>query len=342
MFLQTNYFLKALVPSQNSFEEEFLAAVPQKLVLTGYSRKSLAPILNNAITLAKEKDLPIEVIHHPLDNAVQGIFLPTRATAIYCEDFFKENVLCHLTDYAEDACENLHAALYKAKTSFEKAHKLHDSKEEIYTKHMDFELADILADAVTKRLLRNQTVLPFAEGSVKHRYFGAPLAAENIDYIENLTGSLGKRYLIKGRPGSGKSTFLKRIAKALTNSGIDLELYHCSMDANSLDMVVARELDVCLFDCTPPHAYAPLAPRDEVIDLYKECLPPDIDKTFAAELQEIDLAYKAQIEEGRQLLKALLDAEEALYEALPPVSEKQKERLSQTICTTLFSKNDQI
>lgn len=82
--------------------------------------------------------------------------------------------------------------------------------------------------------------------------------------------------VLKGGPGTGKSSFMRRIAKHLVSLGYDTELLHCSSDPNSLDGVCAREPGFLILDGTSPHVVDPKAPGavDEIINLgdcwYKE------------------------------------------------------------------------
>ena len=50
---------------------------------------------------------------------------------------------------------------------------------------------------------------------------------------------------------------MKRIAAAAQENGFDVEFYRCSLDPNSCDMVLIRELGFCVFDSTAPHEYFP-------------------------------------------------------------------------------------
>ena len=62
-----------------------------------------------------------------------------------------------------------------------------------------------------------------------------------MNHIQDLTEGF-KRYMIKGRPGTGKSTLLKELAKKSETLGYDTEIYHCSFDPQSLDMVLIQSL----------------------------------------------------------------------------------------------------
>ncbi|MDL2232423.1 AAA family ATPase [Ruminococcaceae bacterium OttesenSCG-928-L11] len=60
-------------------------------------------------------------------------------------------------------------------------------------------------------------------------------------------------FVIKGGPGTGKSTMLKRIAAHLTQKGHPVEYIHCTSDVNSLDGVICPSLKLSFADGTPPH-----------------------------------------------------------------------------------------
>ncbi len=66
-------------------------------------------------------------------------------------------------------------------------------------------------------------------------------------------------YIIKGGPGTGKSSLMKRIANELCD--IDMpDLYYCSSDPASLDAVVFNKLKVIVIDGTAPHVVEPVYP----------------------------------------------------------------------------------
>ena len=59
-------------------------------------------------------------------------------------------------------------------------------------------------------------------------------------------------FLIKGGPGTGKSSFLKKVAAQYASE--TMELFPCSSDPQSLDAVVLPERGISLMDATAPHA----------------------------------------------------------------------------------------
>ena len=60
-------------------------------------------------------------------------------------------------------------------------------------------------------------------------------------------------WVLKGGPGCGKSTFMKRIGEAGEDAGEEVEYIHCSGDPDSLDGVYLPQRHVAYVDGTAPH-----------------------------------------------------------------------------------------
>ncbi len=67
-------------------------------------------------------------------------------------------------------------------------------------------------------------------------------------------------YILKGGPGSGKSTLMKGIAFAAQANGYLAETFLCSSDTSSLDGVKIPALGISVLDGTAPHATDPRYP----------------------------------------------------------------------------------
>ncbi len=74
---------------------------------------------------------------------------------------------------------------------------------------------------------------------------------------------------IKGGPGTGKSSLMKRVGQYFNEKGYDIEYHHCSSDNNSLDGIVIKGLNVALLDGTSPHIVDPVNPGavDEILNM---------------------------------------------------------------------------
>lgn len=66
--------------------------------------------------------------------------------------------------------------------------------------------------------------------------------------------------VIKGGPGTGKSTLMRRLSDALSDDCKVIEEIHCSSDTDSLDGVIFPEFKLSIADGTPPHALEPRYP----------------------------------------------------------------------------------
>lgn len=74
-------------------------------------------------------------------------------------------------------------------------------------------------------------------------------------------------YILKGGPGTGKSTLMKKTAEHFKDS--PLSLYRCSSDINSLDAVVIEDKKIIIVDGTSPHVFDPIYPgvSQEIVNL---------------------------------------------------------------------------
>ena len=105
--------------------------------------------------------------------------------------------------------------------------------------------------------------------SEKLFFIGANTSGGFVGYMNEILCGLEKVYIIKGGPGTGKSTLMKKIAKSAKEKGFEPELYYCSSDSDSLDGVVIRSVGVGIIDGTSPHCVDPQYPgaREEIINL---------------------------------------------------------------------------
>lgn len=80
-----------------------------------------------------------------------------------------------------------------------------------------------------------------------------------FDELYNPYKSTGA-YIIKGGPGTGKSTFIRKIAEAFEKSGFDTERVYCSSDPDSLDALLVPDAGFSVCDGTAPHIMEPRFP----------------------------------------------------------------------------------
>ncbi len=127
-----------------------------------------------------------------------------------------------------------------------------------------------------------------------------------------------RMYYIKGGPGVGKSTLMKRFAKAAEQKGLEVVYFHCSSDPDSLDGISLPALGVGMMDATAPHVYDPVLPgaRDTLVSL-GDFLD---EKALAPHVREIDAVQK-QISARFARCYRYLAASEQVLHAAPPAAE---------------------
>lgn len=226
------------------------------------------------------------------NNADELILNPTKPDAV-CGCIWRGKqmgLFCESSARTPKNCE----AIYKA---YSEAKKIHDEWEKIYISNMNAEALNKYTKQIIEEILDGKSADKLSKN--RNRFFGASTSCGSVNFIDDLTEDLNKRYFIKGRPGTGKSTFLKRLREAVQNKGFDTETYYCSFDPQSLDMVIVRELSLCVFDSTAPHEKFPESERDIILDFYKEAELEGVDEKYKSELSEIAAQYEEKIKEGK-------------------------------------------
>ena len=97
----------------------------------------------------------------------------------------------------------------------------------------------------------------------KIEYFlGANSDKGFVSYFEQLqAGNSDLQLLIlKGGPGSGKSSLMKKVAKYAKGLGHDIEYIRCASDPDSLDAIIDQTAGFAMMDGTSPHISDPSVP----------------------------------------------------------------------------------
>lgn len=110
-----------------------------------------------------------------------------------------------------------------------------------------------------------------SEGRARHLFAGGNTALGFFSYYDNILSQeeAERIFILKGGPGTGKSTLMKRVAEEMLESGLEVEFYHCSSDSRSLDAVRIPMKRVAIIDGTAPHVVDPKTPGavDRIINL---------------------------------------------------------------------------
>lgn len=329
-----HFLIQSNVPRAVSYYQSNFGPLDKTIRMSGYPHRVLEEILTGVYQQAQQEGTPVQIIHNCLDNSVQGIILPALSAGVCGIDVYDSEEHSLLALSQPTAFSAILKNLEAARETYVKARAIHDEQEKVYISNMNFEAADSLTKETIHLLLNGKE--SNHEGRATNRFFGAATVNGNINYIPEVTRGIAKRYFIKGRPGTGKSTFLKRIAQEALARGFDTEIYHCSLDPDSLDLVAIRELNICLFDSTAPHEYFPTLPEDEIIDIYQKCVTPGTDEKYREELDSLQTVYREMLQNAAVYLQNMKKALDQFNETLPSLSEADISSLTEQLIQELF------
>ena len=137
-------------------------------------------------------------------------------------------------------------------------------------------------------------------------FLGANTARGFYSLYDELADPLaGDRvWYIKGGPGNGKSTFMRRVADAAENAGKTVERFPCSGDPDSLDGIYIRQDRTAYVDATSPHVREPILPgaSGRYLDLSAFYKPGLEEK--AADIHRLFSFYREKYARCYELLRA--------------------------------------
>ena len=97
-------------------------------------------------------------------------------------------------------------------------------------------------------------------GRIINFYAGGNTARGFANLFESSLQGLERVYILKGGPGTGKSSLIQEIGDHLVKGGHDIWYIHCASDNAWLDGLVVPALKVGIVDGTAPHVIEPKLP----------------------------------------------------------------------------------
>ncbi|MCJ8012456.1 hypothetical protein MUG84_12000 [Paenibacillus sp. KQZ6P-2] len=313
--------------------DSVLSGLDTVFVINGRSGSGTSQLLSELAEAWEDTNWTKHYIHEALDhNRLEGIILEEARIAIidgnaWSADPILEGTELRILDISQalrdelleeaeegtEAEEQEMASLYKnAYDSFLRTLRIHDEWEKFYIDNLDREEANQITSEFADEYL-----IPIStkKAKITRRFLGAATCQGAVDYVPNLTESLRTRIFVKGRPGSGKSTMFKKLAKEAEARGIDTEIYHCGFDPNSLDMLIFPELSLAIFDSTAPHEHFPSREGDSILDVYELAIHEGTDEAYAEEISEIRGRYASSMKSSIAILSDVKRIRDEAWEA---------------------------
>ena len=106
-------------------------------------------------------------------------------------------------------------------------------------------------------------------GTVKRIFPGNNSIRGFFSYYDSNLREAERVFVLKGGPGTGKSSLMKGLAAEFLEKGCDVELWRCSSDPDSLDGIWIPHCGAAVVDGTSPHVVEPRYPgvKEEIVDL---------------------------------------------------------------------------
>lgn len=306
--------------------DELFESAKKTIFLKCLPTHSLSQVLNDIAIHFVKRGLQVDRFMNPghLDKT-DAIFVKETGTFILQASHpisfepadlgGRHKVFCFYDVYFEEMLFQQHEAvgslLKEGKISFGKslaalrqAKEIHDEWEEVNIARMDWDGHTAMTERLKEELFGTITLAK--EAQVSHRIVGSLSAGRAHDFIPSITKRMQRRLLIKGLPGTGKSTMMRAIGKEAESRGIDVLYGWCGLDPSSVDLILFPELSVCLFDATQPHAYDPESPRDELVDIVPLCRE---DAELESQIEGIRQRYQEAIADASGYMQTAMKAQ---------------------------------
>ncbi len=128
--------------------------------------------------------------------------------------------------------------------------------------------------------------------------------------------SRNRMYYIKGGPGVGKSSFMKRVGVEMEKAGYAIEYFYCSGDPECLDGVAIPALGIGLMDATAPHSYDPVIPGacDTLVSL-GDYLDEEALSPYVSEIEHLGTKVSTGYRNAYHYLKAASELKRVISES---------------------------
>lgn len=172
-------------------------------------------------------------------------------------------------------------------------------------------VAESMNFAGVNHLLRETAAAIFKGAPVQHerfprtrRLFCSAISPDGVvHHLETLLRDTKHLFIIRGAPGSGRSTFLARLAETAGIRGLDTEVFHCALEPREIDFLLIPALktavlkEVAELRFTPPEGM-------EIHTVNLESLSdPRVQASYAAEIAYARRRFSEALARGIQYIR---------------------------------------
>ncbi|MFZ7101832.1 MAG: PRK06851 family protein [Peptococcaceae bacterium] len=139
-----------------------------------------------------------------------------------------------------------------AYSSLKEAKVIHDEWESYIVESMDFAPVNKITRYVAQEVFTD--VEPdFSKVARSRHLFGSAITPQGaVNKLASILIDVDSVYVLRGEPGTGKATFIKKMLDKAQEIGIDTEVYHCPLDPEKIDFLVIPKRKVAFINGTEP------------------------------------------------------------------------------------------
>ncbi|HLQ84034.1 MAG TPA: hypothetical protein VK121_09390 [Pseudogracilibacillus sp.] len=303
---QIEYFVRGYTGlGEVNYIESNIKEIKDVYILKAANEKTATLFLKQFINILDDK-YTVEVIKNPdYAEALDGVIVRNKSLAILTTPFIKyvssHSHLIDLTKYTKLPIKFIAKKRKEIIEStidyFSKSLECHKEIEKIHKKDMNFEIADQLKNDFIEEKIQSYPNLD-KQAHTYIRMFGTNTSEGIVSCVDNLLEPIENHVFLKGAPGTGKSHFMKQVSEEVIKKGYDVEVYKCSFDTRSIDMIIIREMGYCLFDSSSPHDYDPSQRNDYMINLLEVASKKDYAKQNESTIKELKANHDRSFNNG--------------------------------------------
>jgi len=218
-------------------------------------------------------DIGVALIDGTAPHTVDPRFPGAIDEILYLGDYWNESAIRASRNDIVACTKNISRLFQRAYRFLRTAGDVLDDWSEANAEALMAGVANKIARSVVDQITQDAPVAD-RPGTERHLFASAITPDGFVNYLDTVVSGCDRRYVVRGGPGSGKSTLISRVAARAVECGMDVELFHCSLNPASLEHLVIPSIGTAIITSVEPHEWTASpdsAVHDVIIDM-EQCL----------------------------------------------------------------------